>query len=85
MPLVPILHDMGLAMGTLPAFMMNVVALSLPEVILLRRVLEPRLLAAFAAGIVAVGYLFNATLSSSAPRTRWRSRRGHWHPLRKGQ
>ena len=53
-------------MGTLLAFMMAVVALSLPEIILLRRVLQPKLIAAFvgvvAIGIVFVGYLFNAVL-----------------------
>ena len=66
MPLVQALHDKGLPMGTLLAFMMAVVALSLPELILLRRVLKPRLIATFVAvvavGIVAVGYLFNALL-----------------------
>ena len=66
MPLVEVLHDKGLPMGTLLAFMMSVVALSLPELILLRRVLKPQLLATFVAvvgtGIVAVGYLFNAVL-----------------------
>ena len=66
MPLVQALHDKGLPMGTLLAFMMSVVALSLPEMILLRRVLKPQLLAAFVAvvgtGIVAVGYLFNLIL-----------------------
>jgi uncharacterized membrane protein YraQ (UPF0718 family) len=67
MPLVQVLHDKGLPMGTLLAFMMSVVALSLPELILLRRVLKPQLLATFVAvvgaGIVAVGYLFNAVLA----------------------
>jgi len=67
MPLVQALHDKGLPMGTLLAFMMSVVALSLPEMILLRRVLKPQLLAAFVAvvgtGIVAVGYLFNLILA----------------------
>ena len=67
MPLVEALHDKGLPMGTLLAFMMAVVALSLPELILLRRVLKLPLLAAFVAvvgtGIVAVGYLFNALLA----------------------
>jgi uncharacterized membrane protein YraQ (UPF0718 family) len=67
MPLVEALHDKGLPMGTLLAFMMAVVALSLPEMILLRRVLKPQLLAAYvgvvAAGIVTVGYLFNALLA----------------------
>jgi uncharacterized membrane protein YraQ (UPF0718 family) len=67
MPLVQVLHDKGLPMGTLLAFMMSVVALSLPELILLRRVLKPQLLAVFVAvvatGITGVGYLFNAVLT----------------------
>ncbi len=67
LPLVEALHDKGLPMGTLLAFMMAVVALSLPEMILLRRVLKPRLIATFiavvAVGILAVGYLFNAVLA----------------------
>jgi len=67
MPMVQALHEKGLPMGTLLAFMMSVVALSLPEMILLRRVLKPQLLAAFvgvvATGIVAVGYLFNFILA----------------------
>lgn len=66
LPLVEVLHDKGVAMGTVLAFMMSVVALSLPELILLRRVLKPQLLATFvgvvAAGILATGYLFNAIL-----------------------
>ena len=66
LPMVAALHAKGLAMGTLLAFMMSVVALSLPELILLRRVLRPQLLAAFigvvASGIVATGFLFNAIL-----------------------
>jgi len=67
MPLVQALHDKGLPMGTLLAFMMSVVALSLPEMVLLRRVLRPPLLAAFvlvvATGIVIVGYSFNILLA----------------------
>ena len=67
MPLVVALHDKGVPMGTLLAFMMAVVALSLPEMILLRRVLKPPLLVAYVAvvgtGIVAVGYLFNVLLA----------------------
>ena len=67
MPMVQALYEKGLPMGTLLAFMMAVVALSLPEMILLRRVLKPQLLAAFigvvATGIVAVGYLFNVILA----------------------
>ena len=66
LPLVDALYAKGMPMGTLLAFMMATVALSLPEMILLRRVLKPRLIATFAAvtalGIVTVGYLFNALL-----------------------
>ncbi|MEX1125806.1 MAG: permease [Acidimicrobiia bacterium] len=66
LPLVEALHAKGLAMGTVLAFMMSVVALSLPELILLRRVLKPRLLAVFVAvvgtGIMTVGFLFNMVL-----------------------
>ena len=68
MPLVQALYEKGLPMGTLLAFMMAVVALSLPEMILLRRVLRPPLLAAYltvvGTGIVLVGYLFNALLAT---------------------
>jgi uncharacterized membrane protein YraQ (UPF0718 family) len=53
-------------MGTVLAFMMSVVALSIPEMILLRRVLQPRLIATFvavvAAGILTTGLLFNLVL-----------------------
>ncbi|WP_372734541.1 permease [Nocardioides sp.] len=67
LPLVEALHDNGLPMGTLLAFMMAVVALSLPEMILLRRVLKARLLGIYIAvvgsSIVAVGYLFNFLLA----------------------
>ncbi|WP_062516180.1 permease [Demequina gelatinilytica] len=66
LPMVEALFDKGLPMGTLLAFMMATVALSLPEMILLRRVLKPQLIGLFIAvvtvGIVAVGYLFNAVL-----------------------
>ena len=66
LPLVEALHEQGLPMGTLLAFMMATVALSLPEMILLRRVLRPRLIGTFAGvvavGIIAVGYLFNLVL-----------------------
>ena len=62
-----ILYGAGLPMGTLLAFMMSVVALSLPEMILLRRVLKPQLIGAFiavvATGIVIVGYSFNLLLA----------------------
>jgi uncharacterized protein len=62
-PLVRELTRAGVALGTSLAFMMAVTALSLPEMILLRRVLKPRLLMIFIAiaglGIVFTGYLFN--------------------------
>lgn len=66
LPLVEALHDKGLPMGTVLAFMMSVVALSLPEMVLLRRVLKPKLIATYvgvvATGILLTGFLFNAVL-----------------------
>ena len=66
MPLVEALHDKGMRMGTVLAFMMSVVALSLPEMILLRQVLQPRLIATFiavvASGLIVTGYLFNVII-----------------------
>ena len=63
LPLVETLHDKGLPMGTVLAFMMSVVALSMPEMILLRRVLKKPLIATYVAvvatGILLTGYLFN--------------------------
>lgn len=65
-PVVQALMEKGAALGTVLAFMMAVIALSLPEVIILRRVLKWQLIAVFlgvaGAGIVIVGYLFNAIL-----------------------
>ena len=62
-PIVQALLGKGAALGTVLAFMMSVIALSLPEAILLRKVLKSRLIAAFfgvvALGILLVGYLFN--------------------------
>jgi uncharacterized membrane protein YraQ (UPF0718 family) len=62
-PIVKVLMDKGMALGTALAFMMAVTALSLPEGIILRKVLKPRLLAVFfgvvAIGIMITGYLFN--------------------------
>jgi uncharacterized membrane protein YraQ (UPF0718 family) len=62
-PIVQALLGKGAALGTVLAFMMAVIALSLPEAIILRKVLKPRLIATFfgivAAGIMLVGYLFN--------------------------
>jgi uncharacterized membrane protein YraQ (UPF0718 family) len=65
-PVVQALMAKGAALGTVLAFMMAVVALSLPEIIILRRVLKPRLIATFvgvvATGIIAIGYLFNLVI-----------------------
>jgi len=65
-PVVQALLEKGAALGTVLAFMMSVIGLSLPEVIILRKVLRPQLIAAFvgvvAAGILTVGWLFNALL-----------------------
>jgi uncharacterized membrane protein YraQ (UPF0718 family) len=65
-PVVKALLGKGAALGSVLAFMMSVIALSLPEMIILRKVLKPRLIAAFVAvvgcGILLVGYLFNLVL-----------------------
>jgi hypothetical protein len=65
-PIVQALLGKGAALGTVLAFMMAVIGLSLPETIILRKVLKPRLIAIFigvvALGILLVGYLFNAIL-----------------------
>jgi uncharacterized protein len=66
LPLIQALHAKGVAMGTLLAFMMSVVALSLPEAVLLRRVLKIKLIAIWAAvvtvSIIAMGMLFNLVI-----------------------
>jgi uncharacterized membrane protein YraQ (UPF0718 family) len=63
-PVVEALITKGAALGTVLAFMMSVIALSLPEMIILRKVLTIRLIAVFVGvvgtGILAVGFLFNA-------------------------
>jgi uncharacterized membrane protein YraQ (UPF0718 family) len=65
-PVVEALLGKGAALGTVLAFMMSVIALSLPEMIILRKVLKVRLIAVFigvvGTGILIVGYLFNALL-----------------------
>jgi uncharacterized protein len=62
-PVVEALLGKGAALGTVLAFMMSVIALSLPEMIILRKVLTVPLLAVFvgvvALGILGVGFLFN--------------------------
>lgn len=65
-PIVEALLAKGAALGTVLAFMMSVIALSLPELVILRKVLKTRLIATFvgvvATGILLVGYVFNAVL-----------------------
>ncbi len=64
-PIAEALYLKGVGLGTILSFMMAVTALSLPSMIMLRRAVKPRLLALFAgivtAGIILIGYLFNAT------------------------
>ncbi len=65
-PIVQALLAKGAALGTVLAFMMSVIALSLPEMIILRKVLKLRLISTFTAvvstGILLVGIVFNALL-----------------------
>lgn len=65
-PIVQAMLGKGAALGSTLAFMMAVIALSLPETVILRKVMRPKLIAAFvgvvAVGILLVGYLFNAIL-----------------------
>ena len=65
-PVVEALLGKGAALGTVLAFMMSVTALSLPEMIILRKVLKPRLIITFvgvvSVGILLIGYIFNAIL-----------------------
>ena len=65
-PIVEALLAKGAALGTVLAFMMAVIGLSLPEMVILRKVLRPKLIATFigvvGAGIILTGYLFNMIL-----------------------
>ena len=65
-PIISALSEKGMPMGTLLAFAMSVTALSLPEALLLRKVMKPKLLAAFfgtvSLGIIFVGITFNIVL-----------------------
>jgi uncharacterized membrane protein YraQ (UPF0718 family) len=65
-PIVQALLAKGAALGTVLAFMMSMIGLSLPEMVILRKVLKIRLIATFvsvvACGILIVGYVFNAVL-----------------------
>ncbi len=62
-PIAQALIGKGVALGTAMSFMMAVVALSLPEMILLKQVMKKKLMAVFVGittvGIILVGYLFN--------------------------
>jgi uncharacterized protein len=62
-PLVEAVYAKGLGLGTAMAFMMSIVALSLPALILLKRVMRLPLLAIFTAvvtvGIIAIGFIFD--------------------------
>lgn len=62
-PIVSVLIEKGVSLGTALAFMMSVIALSLPEIIILKKVLKVPLIVAFvgivASGILIVGFVFN--------------------------
>ncbi len=65
-PVVQALLAKGASLGTVLAFMMSVIGISFPEIIILRKVLKPRLIAVFVGvvtvGIMIVGFLFNVIL-----------------------
>ena len=62
-PIVSVLIEKGVSLGTALAFMMSVIGLSLPEIIILKKVLKWQLIGVFigvvALGIVLVGLIFN--------------------------
>ena len=68
-PVITALHEKGMPMGTLLAFSMSVTALSLPEALLLKSVMKPKLLVAYfstvAIGIIAIGIFFNLILGNA--------------------
>jgi uncharacterized membrane protein YraQ (UPF0718 family) len=63
-PVAEALFAKGVGVGTILALMMSVTALSLPSIIMIKKVIKTKLLATFVAvvviGIVAIGYIFNA-------------------------
>ncbi len=63
-PIAEALFGKGVGVGTVLAFMMAVTALSLPSMVMLSKVVKPKLLALFitvvSLGIIIIGYLFNA-------------------------
>ena len=66
MPLVEVLTSKGMLLGSALAFMMAVTALSLPEAMILKRILHTKLIVTFftiiGLGIVCIGYIFNTIL-----------------------
>jgi uncharacterized membrane protein YraQ (UPF0718 family) len=66
MPLIEVLTSKGMLLGTALSFMMAVTALSLPEALILNRIISRKLIALFFAivgsGIIVIGYLFNFIL-----------------------
>ncbi|MDO8468789.1 MAG: permease [Candidatus Peribacter sp.] len=73
LPLVSVLTEKGVALGTTLAFMMAVTGLSLPEFLILRRVMRTRLIVIFAAivgvGILFTGFAFNTVFSTGVSPT----------------
>ena len=67
MPITEALVNKGMPLGTVLSFTMAVTALSLPEIVILKKVLRPQLLGVFiglmTVGIISIGYLFNALLA----------------------
>ena len=67
MPLIEVLTQKGMLLGTALSFMMAITALSLPEAMILKKILSTKLIAIFfgvvALGIMAIGYIFNAILN----------------------
>lgn len=65
-PIVEALLGKGAALGTVLAFMMSVIALSMPEMVILRKVLKPKLIAVFigvvGCGILFTGFMFNLVI-----------------------
>jgi len=66
MPLIEVLTEKGMALGTALSFMMAITALSLPEAMILKKILDIKLIAIFFSivgfGIVCIGYIFNFIL-----------------------
>lgn len=67
MPLIEVLTSKGMLLGSALAFMMSITALSLPEAMILKRILHTKLIVIFftiiGLGIICIGYIFNMILS----------------------